>query len=73
MEEIGYGGNILGIIKKLYEDTRITGELGSIRTNQIKVTQGLKQGCSLSPILFDIYISKLTKKLENSGEGITLY
>lgn len=36
-------------------------------TNFFECPVGLKQGCLLSPILFSLFINKLTDKLSNSG------
>ena len=34
--------------------------------------QGVAQGCSMSPILFSIYINQLLNEVEKAGIGITV-
>ena len=49
-----------------------TGDLSSIKigiriTNTFVVNQGVKQGCILSTLLFNIFLSDLQPKLETTG------
>ncbi len=46
--------------------------MGNIQTDQIPVEIGLKQECVLSPLLFALYISELSKKLQESGMGVKM-
>ena len=39
---------------------------------QIWFSQGVKQGCSLSPLLFALYISGLGNVLQNNNRGVQL-
>jgi hypothetical protein len=70
MQQLGYGGKLLRIIQGMYKDLETTVSLGSITTEKIPVNKGLKQGCVLSPLLFSLYISELSKELEASGLGV---
>ena len=36
------------------------------------VEQGVAQGCSLSPILFSVFINNLLKEVEEAGVGVQL-
>jgi hypothetical protein len=49
-------------IKALYEGPSSKIKIGNLITKGFKVTKGLRQGCSLSPTLFKIYLEKVLRK-----------
>ena len=42
------------------------------KSDTFKIEQGVAQGCSLSPILFSVFINDLLKEVELTGLGILL-
>ncbi len=73
MEQLGYGGKLLRILKALYKDLTAVVTLDDVTSEPIRMSQGLKQGCVLSPLLFALYISDLGKQLEESGKGYQIH
>jgi Reverse transcriptase (RNA-dependent DNA polymerase). len=65
MADMEINGTILKVLKEYYTDNI---EYVKIGNDTIEVTKGLIQGCSLSPIVFNIY---LEKKLWNIGRTTT--
>ena len=57
----GYGidGNFLFILKKIYQQTKCAVKIGSKYTQFFEYKRGLRQGCPLSHILFNLYINDL--------------
>ena len=45
---------ILRVLKKLYKEGTCSVRFGEIETDRFEV-EGLKQGCSLSPVLLTLY------------------
>lgn len=64
----------INIVKKLYKNTEAKIKIGKMVTQNILVNKGLKQGCGLSPILFNIYLEQAlhTWYKKCSGMGIEI-
>jgi hypothetical protein len=74
LQEIGLSGTFLRNIKALYSRTDYKIKLKNRVLDAISSNLGLKQGCPLSPILFNIYISDLDKYLtDNNRSSPTLH
>ena len=72
LEDLGIGGNILTVIKSIYNDVQYCVRLNGIDTNWFRVTNGLKQGCMLSPLLFNMFINNLVETIKGLGIGVDI-
>jgi hypothetical protein len=54
-DHIGIRGRTLDFIKALYASSEISVKLDGYLSKPFKLLRGLRQGCPLSPILFDIF------------------
>ena len=57
------------LLFKMYKDQRIRGRWNTCLLDIYKISNGVKQGAVLSPILFTDYIDKLLSRLRESGVG----
>ena len=69
---MGFTGQFLASLKSIYTGDTIQCEVNGLSTRPIYLRRGLRQGCSLSPILFALYISEIGDDLSLSGEGFQL-
>ena len=53
--EVGIGGKMWRVLKNIYDKVESCVLVGIERTEWFSVNIGLRQGCVLSPILFDIF------------------
>ena len=60
------------VIKGMYESSRSAVLLEGEKLEVFNVEQGVAQGCSLSPILFSVFINGLLVAVEQAGLGIEL-
>ena len=65
--QYGIGGQLRNAIKSLYVHSEVCARVNSATTKPFRVSVGLRQGCSLSPILFLIYMDSIVKKSESCG------
>ena len=71
--ESGVGGKTYNIIKSMYTNSKCAVKIGKKHTHFFPQGHGVRQGCSLSPTLFNIYIKQLARALEKSAApGLTL-
>ena len=72
LKTLGIHGKFLDSIESLYENVSCSVKVNSSLTEWFQVTQGVKQGCVLSPTLFSIYVNDLVKELNAVNCGIEI-
>ncbi|KAI5708046.1 hypothetical protein M8J77_015361 [Diaphorina citri] len=73
LKKTGVDDKDLKIITNLYWNQSATIRVDGEQTEAIKIERGVRQGCILSPLLFNIYSEQIFKEaLEEVDEGIPL-
>ena len=62
--ESGVGGRFYDLIKDLYSNTRCAVKVSDHRTPFFSYNRGVRQGCVLSPLLFNLYINEIPNLFE---------
>jgi hypothetical protein len=66
MKNKGFPDSILKTVQSLYIDTRIKIDKGISDSNmEIHINQGVKQGCPVSPTLFNIFIDEVIRQWQD--------
>ena len=73
LEAMGIKGKFLASLKALYDGDFVTAEVNGVTTSPVYLRRGVRQGCSLSPMLFALYIAEMGQDLTQSGAGVTLH
>uniref|UniRef100_A0A8D9AT98 Craniofacial development protein 2 n=1 Tax=Cacopsylla melanoneura TaxID=428564 RepID=A0A8D9AT98_9HEMI len=61
------------IIRNLYWDQNATIRVGEEKTDAINIQRGVRQGCILSPLLFNLYSERIFEEaLEDAEEGLPI-
>ena len=68
ISRIGIGGNVLKIIRSMYTNDYAVIKLKDGITSPIEVNQGVRQGCVLSPTLFNLYMSDFESLLSSTRD-----
>ena len=67
---VGISGKILDAIQSLYENVQCTVKVNDLCSPWFPVTNGVKQGCKISPTLFSIYINDLAEEIKRLNCGV---
>ena len=62
MKLYGVEGRLLREIQGLYKDSEATVKVGEEITDWFEVQRGVRQGCPMSPWLFNIYLDWVMKE-----------
>ena len=66
LEALKLHGNLLNLIIDIYKKTKCAVKSENKITQFFDYTKGVRQGCPLSPLLFNLYINDIFKLLHNS-------
>ena len=73
MRRVGIRGKVLRIVQQLYVDVQSRYVVNDrYVTPWVTMWKGVRQGCVLSPLLFNIYVDALLRQVEQVGDGITV-
>jgi len=72
MQLMGFGGKLVAILKTLYENSSVCLNINGFITPSFESKFGVKQGDSISPTLFNLYINDLIDTLNACNGGIKL-
>ena len=65
---MGTGGTYLNMIKAIYDKLRANLILKDEKLKAFPLRSGIRQGCSLSPLLFNIVLEVLTMAIREEKE-----
>jgi hypothetical protein len=68
--DYGIRGKLWRIIKNIYANVESCVVVDEERTEFFKILIGLRQGCILSPLLFDLFINDLVDEIRRCGVGV---
>ena len=54
----GLKGNLFKVIKSMYESVKACVRINGECTDYFECTEGLRQGCLLSPVLFSMFVNE---------------
>ena len=72
LESLGLNGSFLQLIEDYYTGDSVVYAVGDGVTKPLYMTQGVKQGCNLSPMLFNLFLVDMINKVHEMKLGIKL-
>ena len=72
LADLGLKGRMHKAIASLYESVKCCVRVNAFKTDIFEVNCGLKQGCTLSTLLFNLYVNDLVTKINSLDIGIEI-
>ena len=66
----GMNEDLVKTLERIYEGVKVKFMLGRMSSEWVEVRRGVRQGCPLSPTLFNLYIAEVAEVLEEEGGGV---
>ncbi len=70
LSSMGIGGKMLQSLQSLYNNVKYCVRLNGIKSDFFDVKCGLRQGCLLSPLLFNLFINDLAIEIKSLDLGV---
>ncbi|KAK3529745.1 hypothetical protein QTP86_003010 [Hemibagrus guttatus] len=65
--EYGVRGPLLSAVRSLYDQSRSLVRIASSKSDLFPVHVGLRQGCPLSPVLFIVFMDRISRSSQEEG------
>ena len=72
LSSLGIGGKMLSVLKSIYNESKVCLNVNGFLSPSFASKFGVKQGDSLSPTLFNLFINDLADTLNRSDKGVKL-
>ena len=72
LSKIGVSGKLFAAVKSLYSSVSACVRVNNLTTDWFSVNRGVRQGCCLSPLLFNLFINDLALKIKSLGKGVDI-
>ena len=72
LRDVGVTGKFFNIIRNIYTNDQAYLKIDGKITTPFPISQGVRQGCPLSPLLFNIFMAGLAKSLSATDLGLKL-
>ena len=72
MQEFGIPSKLIRMTQVCIQDSKAQVRVGGMLSNPFDIESGLRQGCVLSALLFNLVMEKVTRTIINREEGIQL-
>ena len=72
LQDVGIKGNVFNIIRSIYSNDCAYMKIDGKITTSFPINQGVRQGCVLSPLLFNIFMADLAKSLVSVDNGFQM-
>ena len=69
LKENNFSGKLLDLIMDIYKKTKCAVKINGSITEYFTYNKGVRQGCPLSPILFNIYVNDIFRIMNENNES----
>ena len=69
---MGITGNFFNILKQLYIDDKASLKMQNYISKPLPTNQGVRQGCVLSPLLFNLYMADFTEEINKCADKVKI-
>ena len=70
LSRLGISDKFIEVLKSLYNNVQCTTRINGFGTEWFDVSVGLKQGCILSPVLFNAFMEDLVQLIRDEQKGV---